>query len=888
MIQAKRKPPKGVTLTELMIAVVVLSVGALGLLGSFGGIARSVQSAKAKTLATNLCQEKTQILKQKNYYRVLVTTAPAYNTDFGDPIPFDPSTGYFPPETIIEGGITFTRLTFVEVAQEVSPNIVTLAPTSSDTGLKLITVTTLWGTGDHARKIAVQSLLSNPDATVQNSTLTGFVQRAGPIAIPNATVSVSENSGWVDTTDGAGLYRINLFPGSYNILVEAAGYFPQLVAVTIPANATVNQNVTLSPMTTQAVQGYAWIRDHLVISQVVASSESAAAPGFYQEYVEVFNPTTGTVQMKGRFGLKFQRRVAQDAMPRVIDIDYDYKTPVSTNIAPGGYYLFANTSPVTVGGVSLQADAIWAVGAGSNTVFPYFHTAGPYGEDNNIIPINTDGGGEGAGGVQLYDIVTGNAHDTFGWKGFGGQFPGLYETIPLDQMTGFQAGEQFTREVSTAGYDHATLGMIADLYGRAYDHGWNLDNLLTNSEVGTILPPHNSASAVRMTVTGTPAIGAVVTCNDGLSGPVTVPDSGWFWNGTDNRFYKNPGFSLPSIATGTWSVYFSSTTAFADSFVEVSSVVIVGGAPLEIPHATTVPAWEVPGRYSVFVTSSSEEGFVLGTLRNVFGGGISPAITVTNNLASVLANTASPYRFFLRTVPGTYNVTANPGNANASYVSAVQTGVAVNAGQVTSGVDFVLSQAGSLRGFVSRDGTNALPGIAMTATNAAGLVETTVVTGNDGRFTMTNISTGAYVIEAALGSGEASVPLSVSTTVTVGTSLFVGSFTVVGAAGYVTGNVTQSGSPIKTGVMVVVSTAVVAAPPALSSASMTGIPYYIGASYEDGSYSLEVKGSTSTTFRVYAFYPVQNATGTWSTLTASSASVQILPGQTKTGVSFAW
>jgi len=888
MTKTKRRTAVGVTLTELMIAVVVLSLGALGLLGSFAGIARSVQSSKAKTLATNLCQEKTQILKQKNYYRVLVTTAPAYNTDFADPIAFDPSSGYFPPETIVEGGITFTRLTFVEVAQEIGSDIVALAPTSSDTGLKLITVTTFWGNPDGRRKVQVQSLLSNPDATVQSSILRGFVQRAGPVAVPNATVSVSENSGWVDSTDGTGLYTINLFPGSYNILVEAAGYFPQLVAVTIPANATVNQNITLSPMTTQSVQGYAWIRDHLVISQVVASSESAAAPGFYQEYVEVFNPTTSTVQMKGRFGLKFQRRVAQDAMPRVIDIDYDYKTPVSTNIAPGGYYLFANTSPVTVGGVSLQADAIWETAAGSNTVFPYFHAAGPYGEDNNIIPINTDGGGEGAGGLQLYDTVTGIAHDTFGWKGFGGQYPGLYESIPMDQMTGFQAGEQFTREVSTAGYNHATLGLVADLYGRAYDHDWNLDNILTNTEVGGVLPPHNSASATRTTVTGTPAIDAVVTCNDGLSGPVTVPDSGWFWNGTDNRWYRNPGFTMPSIATGTWSVYFSSRTAYADSFVEVSSVVIVGGGPLNIPHATTNPAWAVPGRYSVFITSSSEEGFVLGTVRNVFGTGIAPAINVTNNLASVLANTASPYRFFLRTVPGIYNLTANANNANANYVSAVQPGVTVNAGQVTSGVDFILTQAGSLRGFVSRDGTNALPGIAMTATNAAGLVETTVVTGNDGRFTMSNMSTGTYVIEAALGSGEVSAPLSVSTTVTVGTSLFVGSFTVVGAAGYVTGAVTQSGSPIKTGVMVVVSTAVLAAPPALSSTTMTGIPYYIGASYEDGTYSLEVKGSTSTTFRVYAFYPIQNATGTWTTLTASSANVQILPGQTKTGVNFAW
>ncbi|HMX95625.1 MAG TPA: carboxypeptidase regulatory-like domain-containing protein, partial [Elusimicrobiota bacterium] len=246
MRKTRRKLPIGVTLTELMIAVAVISVGALGLLGAFGGIARSVQSSKAKTLATNLCQEKTQILKQKNYYRVLVTTAPDYNTDFPSPIPYDPSTGYFPPETIVEGGITFTRLTFVEVAQEVGTDIVTLAPTSSDTGLKLITVTALWTTGNEPKELHVRTLVTNPDATVQNSVLKGFVQRAGPIAIPNAAVSVSENSGWVDTTDGTGLYTINLFPGSYNILVEAPGYFPQLVAVTVPANATVNQNITLS------------------------------------------------------------------------------------------------------------------------------------------------------------------------------------------------------------------------------------------------------------------------------------------------------------------------------------------------------------------------------------------------------------------------------------------------------------------------------------------------------------------------------------------------------------------------------------------------------------------------------------------------------------------
>ena len=63
----------GVTLVELMVSVVILSIGILGLVATFGGIQRAVQNAKNKTLASTLAQEKMQILKQKNYYQVLVT-----------------------------------------------------------------------------------------------------------------------------------------------------------------------------------------------------------------------------------------------------------------------------------------------------------------------------------------------------------------------------------------------------------------------------------------------------------------------------------------------------------------------------------------------------------------------------------------------------------------------------------------------------------------------------------------------------------------------------------------------------------------------------------------------------------------------------------------------
>ncbi|MBK8422688.1 MAG: prepilin-type N-terminal cleavage/methylation domain-containing protein [Elusimicrobia bacterium] len=92
---------RGLSLVEMLVALSLLSVGALSFFGVFGGIARGVQNAKARSLAANLCQEQVQILKQKNYYRVMVTTAPVFDLRFSTPVPYD--TSYFPPETVLEG-----------------------------------------------------------------------------------------------------------------------------------------------------------------------------------------------------------------------------------------------------------------------------------------------------------------------------------------------------------------------------------------------------------------------------------------------------------------------------------------------------------------------------------------------------------------------------------------------------------------------------------------------------------------------------------------------------------------------------------------------------------------------------------------------------------------
>jgi hypothetical protein len=372
-----------------------------------------------------------------------------------------------------------------------------------------------------------------------------------------------------------------------------------------------------------------------------------------------------------------------------------------------------------------------------------------------------------------------------------------------------------------------------------------------------------------------------VSCTDGLSAPDAV-EWEFYTNGVTDAWAGR--YYLLNVATGTWSVYLG----YGTRFQQIDNVVVpVGAGDIPIPDASTVPPWQNAGYSHVFLTTTTTDGWVLGRVLNVSGTGIAPGIQVTNNLNTVTASSLSPYRYFLRTIPGVYDMTANPNNANASYVSAVQPGVTVNAGQITSGVDFVLSQGGGLNGFVSRDGTNPLPGIAVTATNGLGLVEATAVSGADGRFRMSNMSTGTYLVEAQTASGESATPASVSTAVVVGVTRFVSTFTVSGASGFITGGVTVGGNVLQTGVLVVASTATIVNPPSLSTTTLLGAGYYVGSSLESGNYFLEVRGSTNPRYNIYAFYPTWNGS-VWTTVVRSSLSVSVAPGETKTGIGFAW
>lgn len=156
-------------------------------------------------------------------------------------------------------------------------------------------------------------------------------------------------------------------------------------------------------------------------------------------------------------------------------------------------------------------------------------------------------------------------------------------------------------------------------------------------------------------------------------------------------------------------------------------------------------------------------------------------------------------------------------------------------------------------------------------------------------FYISNLDTGTYTFKADLDSKESSNPLSLTGAVTSGCNLFVGTFTVVGMLGTISGKVTASGVPIATGVLLMATTTTIASdPPVISSATLAGCSYYASSSLEDGTYSFDVRGSTSTNYNIYAWYPAKSTGGAITYSRQSILNVQVLPGLTTSDENLSW
>src|SRR5262245_1124318 len=109
------KRQSGVTLTEMMISVMILSIGFLAAVGSFKYISTSIQISKSRTLGTNLAQEQIEKLKNLSYYTLLVTTGTPHADNNISPAAHYDLVNY-PPQSIVEGGMSFTRATRIDFA----------------------------------------------------------------------------------------------------------------------------------------------------------------------------------------------------------------------------------------------------------------------------------------------------------------------------------------------------------------------------------------------------------------------------------------------------------------------------------------------------------------------------------------------------------------------------------------------------------------------------------------------------------------------------------------------------------------------------------------------------------------------------------------------------
>lgn len=715
---------KGVTLVEMMVAVVVLSVGIAGMVGTFKFFNIGIQNSKMRTLANNIAQERIEFLKNKSYYRILVTTATAVDDNFSPQMVYDQAPNG--QESVSVGGVNFIRRVYVQkVNEDTSGNLSYLSWNSADTGLKEVTVYIAWSERGTWRKLELRNLINNPNRVNQSSAFSGKVTDAATTAnIQGAIVRAQENPSQYGETSASGDYSFAIEPGSYTLLAIKEGYFPKsLPQLSILANQTLSgKDFALNKMSSGTITGTAYLRNHLVISQIVGSSVDVH--GFSQEWVEAYNPTTWTWTMatgidSGLVGIGYKMRNHSGQL-----INFDYLT---LTLPPNSYYLFANTGTVTAAGSSRPSDAVYDP---ATTDYP------------NVIRINTDPGNDAAS-VALADLIAMTALDEVGWK-TGGQSAEKYEGDPIDQAIGLELNEQYIRKTSPSS--------MAVGVGRAYDSNNNNNDFFAISPIA--YGPKNSSNS-EAPQTGTPAAGALVFSDDSLSNPVTANSAGFF--------------NLTNVSTGSWTVYLSSGNYFA------STGTFGGTANSFVASAGTTLALTLPTAY----------GYVSGRVTDALGVVLKDIKVYTAGTPP--ANTNALGQYILPASSGTVTVIANYQNQSPSYVELSSMNVVVTAGNINKDVDFSLYFGGKIRGRITTNGVDPLPNIPVTGLKG-GVEQGSGISDSNGYFVIAGagVSTGAYVVTPQLESGESCSPASSTVTLTAAGIIFSDTFTVSNAFGYIT------------------------------------------------------------------------------------------------------
>ncbi len=532
----------------------------------------------------------------------------------------------------MEGHVTYTWLTNVQVAEENNGSIVVLPPATPDTGMKLITITVVWTENGVPRMYCVNSVLSNPNTVMSNSYFTGTVTdvtTGNPIQ--GAVVDIAENMGWRDTTNSLGKYTINVNIGSYEMVASAPGYFSQYLLISIGQNVSVTQPFALLAMSSGTVTGTAWVSNNVVISQVVQDTFTLCQDGLgglsaqHVEYIEVFNPTPLAVNLQGTPGSSWYTPknpslwvMMEGGGGATSDYGGEYNTTaanysldltyVNSSVGSNTYFLYANTPRFMLNGVWVTADAYYTPGTGMGLT----GTTAPVGTDIRALPVSAIPPHAGYGGSSTTTPATGNWSpvDAVRWvsatSGTGGPPNVLGNQVILSTAMipiggavtslGSPAGNQIVRISSPAA---SAADMIN--FGHAYSSQNNQLDYQYPSQgySGITYMPHNVSSGAFAIVSGQPAAGAVVTGNDPLSTSSTA------------YLVGNPPvaqFTLPNVST--------TSDAFPWTVVITSGGYTLSNAFVFIPGAGTT--YNFPSSTTI-LNLSATNGFISGTVTDVFG-----------------------------------------------------------------------------------------------------------------------------------------------------------------------------------------------------------------------------------------------------------------------------
>lgn len=496
----------GFTLVEVMVAGVILTVVSLSLIGVLGSFGKVVTSSREMTLATHLAQEKVESLQSLSFYQIMVTSSTALDNNFSPPLQYD--NGYYSPETIRSGGLTFTRRVFIEKTDTPTGVIENVGYPHPDTGLKRINVYVTWQQRSGTwKKITVANLQGNPAREALDRRVYGYVTNSVTgQAVAGTLVQARRNPGWGSYTDNTGYYS---FQATDNTMIVISNRYAYYEHTSAPFNINYGDNLKsfqMVPISSRTVTGYVITYSGVLISQINNKWHATSDV----EFIELYNGSTSTVNLAGYTLTHVDKWEVETVIPL---------TWINSSIPSNRYFLFL--------GSQFGTDTAAPDGKAADA---YFTSLMNHGQQGGVILKNAASGvvDKMAWGNSIQPPPTVATEGT--GVDLGGGSPGIGQGSTLVR-----------KAISTSTASDMTPPSGAHVNS---GNAWDTQNNNSDFVLISTASPRNTSN-ITVPQGGTGLAGAVVSASDGISASTVATSSGYF---------------TLTMATGTWMVSAASTT----------------------------------------------------------------------------------------------------------------------------------------------------------------------------------------------------------------------------------------------------------------------------------------------------------------------------------------